>query len=63
MKRRTDLHSLGVAGVAGCLDSLDRESGDSRTILPPPDDRLPDAEQEGGLETAVEDLRVVIGVA
>jgi len=52
-----------VSLVLLAVSTVSTASGDSRTILPPPADRLPDAEHEGCLETAVEDLRVVIGVA
>lgn len=45
MERRTYLRSLGVAGlagVAGCLESLGL-SGDSQTVLSQPDDYMPGA--------------------
>lgn len=47
MERRTSLHVLGLAGIAGSasyLTSLDRESGTDRPTLPPLDVSLPDAE-------------------
>ncbi|RQG93800.1 SCO family protein [Natrarchaeobius chitinivorans] len=45
MERRTYLHSLGaagIAGIAGCLDDVPLVGGDSRTVLGPPDERRGD---------------------